>query len=313
MFSPPRSPNVKIPSSGIIPPLVTPLATPGTLDHAGLERVAERAIAAGVTGLFVLGTTGEAPSLPMRLKRELVERTMAVAAGRVPLLVGLLEACVADSRDLAEFAAAQGATGLVLTPPFYFPMTQSQLISYAERLIPQLPLPVYLYNIPVFTKVLLEPETIAHLCQLPQVCGAKDSGGDLERFSRTRALVPDLPLLWGPEERLLDAMDLGADGGVTGGANLFPELYVGLYRALESGDRPRATVLNAVVQQVSQQIYSASYGGPSFLLGMKCALEELGLASGLPAEPLTALDDATRARIQAALPAIKAQLAAALH
>jgi 4-hydroxy-tetrahydrodipicolinate synthase len=125
--------------------------------------------------------------------------------------------------------------------------------------------------------------------------------------------VPDLPLLWGPEERLLDAMDLGADGGVTGGANLFPELYVGLYRALESGDRPRATVLNAVVQQVSQQIYSASYGGPSFLLGMKCALEELGLASGLPAEPLTALDDATRARIQAALPAIKAQLAAALH
>ncbi|MCX6598592.1 MAG: dihydrodipicolinate synthase family protein [Acidobacteria bacterium] len=278
---------MKIPSSGIIPPLVTPLASPGSLDYAGLENVAGRAIAAGVTGLFVLGTTGEAPSLPMRLKRELVQRTMAVTAGRLPVLVGLLEACVEDSLELAEFAAAQGATGLVLTPPFYFPMTQSQLISY-------------------------EPETIAHLCQMPQVCGAKDSGGDLERFARTRALVPSLPLLWGPEERLLDAMDLGADGGVTGGANLFPELYVGLYRALEAGDRERATALNAVVQLVSEQIYSASYGGPSFLLGMKCALQALGLASGLPAEPLTALDDATQARIQAALPALTAQLAAVL-
>ena len=301
---------MNIPTSGIIPPLATPLSTPGSLDHEGLERVAERAISAGVTGLFVLGTTGEAPSLPMRLKQELVKRTMAVAAGRVPVLVGLLESCVEDSRDLADFAAAQGATALVLTPPFYFPMTQPQLISYAERLIPQLPLPVYLYNIPVFTKVLLEPETVAHLSRLPQVCGAKDSGGDLERFSRTRALVPDLPLLWGPEERLLEAMDLGANGGVTGGANLFPELFVGLYQALAGGDRPRAIALNAVVQQISQQIYSASYGGPSFLLGMKCALETLGLASGLPAEPFAPVDDEARARIQDALPAIREQLAA---
>ncbi|MCX6593658.1 MAG: dihydrodipicolinate synthase family protein [Acidobacteria bacterium] len=301
-----------IPKSGIIPPLATPLASPGTLDLAGLERVAERATAAGATGLFVLGTTGEAPSLPVRLKRELIQRTVAIAAGRVPVLVGLLEACVEDSLELADFAAAQGATGLVLTPPFYFPMTQAQLIGYAERLIPRLPLPVYLYNIPVFTKVLLEPETIAHLCQLPQVCGAKDSGGDLERFARTRKLVPHLPLLWGPEERLLDAMDLGADGGVTGGANLFPELYVGLYEALRTGDRPRAEALNAVVQQVSEQIYSATYGGPAFLLGMKCALELLGLASGLPAEPLTTVDPETRARIQAALPGITAALQAAL-
>ena len=301
-----------IPQNGIIPPLVTPLASPGMLDLAGLERVAERAIGANVTGLFVLGTTGEAPSLPVRLKRELVQRTIGFAAGRVPVLVGLLEACVEDSLELADFAAAEGAAGLVLTPPFYFPMTQAQLISYAERLIPRLPLPVFLYNIPVFTKVLLEPETIARLCQLPQVCGAKDSGGDLERFARTRQLVPHLPLLWGPEERLLDAMDLGADGGVTGGANMFPELYVGLYEALRTGDRPRAEALHEIVRQVSEQIYSATYGGPSFLLGMKCALEELGLASGLPAEPLTEVDPGTRARIQAALPGITAALKATL-
>ena len=90
----------------------------------------------------------------------------------------------------------------------------------------KLPLPVYLYNIPVFTKVPLEPETLAHLAKLPNVCGIKDSGGDLQKLARTRDLLPDTPILWGPEEILLEAMAAGASGGVNGGANMFPELFV---------------------------------------------------------------------------------------
>ncbi|MFZ4596266.1 MAG: dihydrodipicolinate synthase family protein, partial [Verrucomicrobiaceae bacterium] len=73
--------------TGIVPPLITPLKERDTLDIAGLERLVERLITNGVSGLFMLGTTGEGPSLSYRLRRELIERTMKLAAGRVPVLV----------------------------------------------------------------------------------------------------------------------------------------------------------------------------------------------------------------------------------
>ena len=290
-----------LPHNGITPPLVTPLTAPDTLDVAGFTRIANRAIDAGVTGLFVLGTTGEGPSLSQTRKREVITRCCEISAGRVPVLAGLIEASTDDALRLADFAAAAGSAALVLTPPFYFSISQDAVIRWAERLIPRLPLPVYLYNIPVFTKVPFEPETFAQLAHLPNVCGIKDSGGDLGKLARTRALVPGLPILWGPEEVLLEAMAAGADGGVNGGANLFPELYVALYEAIHAGQMQRARQLQDLVCRIGREVYGAAQGGPGFLFGIKCALEDLGLASSLPAEPLTLPDDVTRAQIRAAI------------
>ena len=289
--------NANLPINGITPPLVTPLTAPDQLDVAAFGRISNRAIDAGVTGLFVLGTTGEGPSLSQTLKREVVKRCCEIAAGRVPVLAGLIEASTDDALRLADYSAEHGADALVLTPPFYFPISQEAVVQWAERLIPRLPLPVYLYNIPVFTKVAFEPETFAHLAHLPQVCGIKDSGGDLTKLARTRALLPAMPILWGPEEILLEAMAAGATGGVNGGANLFPELYVALYQAIASGDAARARQLQDVVARIGREVYNAA-GSPGFVFGIKCVLEDLGLAGPLPAEPLTVPSDAVRARIR---------------
>ena len=294
-----------LPCNGITPPLVTPLAGPDQLDVAGFARIAERAIGAGVTGLFVLGTTGEGPSLSRELKREVVKRCCEIADGRAPVLAGLLEASTDDAIRLAEFAAEAGAAGLVWTPPFYFPISQDAVIRCAERVIPRLPLPVYLYNIPVFTNVPLEPETLARLAEMPNVCGIKDSGGDLLKLARTRALLPEIPILWGPEEVLLEAMEAGASGGVNGGANLFPELYVSLYEAIHAGRKQRARELQDLVCRIGREVYGAAPGGPGFLYGIKCGLEVLGIASGLPAEPLTALDGLARERVRIAITEIE--------
>jgi 4-hydroxy-tetrahydrodipicolinate synthase len=292
--------NHNLPRNGITPPLVTPLSGPDQLDVAALERIANRAIDAGVTGLFVLGTTGEGPSLSQQLKLQLVKHCCEIAAGRVPVLVGLIEASTHDALNLADFAIHSGAAALVLTPPFYYPIPQDAVINYAERLIPRLPLPVYLYNIPVFTNVPFEPETFARLAQLPQVCGIKDSGGDLKKLAQTRALLPDMPILWGPEEILVEAMAAGATGGVNGGANLFPELYVALYNAISNGEVERARYLQDIVVRIGLEVYNAA-ASPGFVFGIKCALEEMGLAGALPAEPLTLPDDVTRAKIRAAI------------
>ena len=109
------------PLRGIIPPMVTPLLDRDTLDVAGLERLIEHILAGGVHGLFILGTTGETPSLSHRLRHELIERVCAQVRGRVPVLVGITDTSFVESVELGRKAAQVGAQALVLAPPYYFP------------------------------------------------------------------------------------------------------------------------------------------------------------------------------------------------
>ena len=104
-------------------------------------------------------------------------------------------------------------------------------------------------------------------------------------------------------------MEAGADGGVNGGANLFPALYVALYEAIHSGRKQRAGELQDLVRRIGREVYGAAPDGPGFLYGIKCSLEVLGLASGLPAEPLTSLNGPPREQVRIAIAEI-ARLAA---
>src|SRR5690349_10624231 len=107
--------------TGIIPPLVTPLLDRDTLDVGGLERLIERTLGGGVTGLFLLGTTGEGASLSYRLRRELIERASRQVKGRVPILVNITDTAFIESVNLARHAAVCGAAALVIAPPYYLP------------------------------------------------------------------------------------------------------------------------------------------------------------------------------------------------
>src|SRR5580765_8543312 len=97
------------PLRGIVPPMITPLAGRDTLDLAGLERLVEHILAGGVDGLFVLGTTGEAPALSYRLRRELVTHTCRLVNGRIPVLVGITDCSQSGSVEVACAAASAGA------------------------------------------------------------------------------------------------------------------------------------------------------------------------------------------------------------
>ncbi len=105
------------PLRGIIPPMVTPLLDRDTLDVAGLERLIEHILSGGVHGLFILGTTGEAPSLSYRLRYELIERVCRQVKGRVPVLVGITDTCFTESLNTANKARDAGAQAVVLAPP----------------------------------------------------------------------------------------------------------------------------------------------------------------------------------------------------
>ena len=299
------------PLRGIIPPLVTPLADRSTLDLPGLERLTEHVIGGGVHGMFILGTTGEAPGLGAALKHELVRRVCGSVARRVPVLVGISETAITESLAIAETAHRCGADALVLAPPYYFPATQAELLAYVERLAPQLPLPVFLYNQP-YRPPVFAPETVWQAMTMPGIAGLKDSSGDMCYFQKIRALFAELPhasLFIGPEQLLAESVLTGAHGGVCAGANLFPKLYVALYHAAMAGELQRTVELHGKVMEVCRLIYEAGHGASSVIKGLKCALSSLGLCSDHMAEPFQRFSEPERSRIAEAAQRLKASLA----
>ena len=279
---------MKLPLTGIIPPMITPLRGRDELDVAGLERLIEHILAGGVSGLFILGTTGEGPSLSYRLRSELIQRACKQVNHRVPVLVGITDTSFVESLNVARSAADSGAGALVVAPPYYLPEAQPELQEYLEHLIPELPLPIYLYNMPALTKVHFELETVRRAMDEPRIIGLKDSSGDLNYFKSAAEMIlqrPDWSLLIGPEEKLFDSLQLGGNGGVSGGANLFPKLYVKLVEAHRAGNLARAQELQRQIQRVSDSFYRIGKYSSSIIKGIKCAASCLGLCNDFMAEP----------------------------
>ena len=289
------------PIRGIVPPIVTPLVDQQQLDVPGLERLIERILVSGVAGLFAVGTTGEGPSLRHELRHQMVELVCDQVAGRVPVFVGITDTAFDESVELAERAYAAGAAAVVAAPPYYLPMSQPELIRYTQRLADACSLPLLLYNMPGCTKIWFEPSTVKRLSEHPRIVGLKDSGGDLDYLDQTVQLCkdrPDFSVLIGPEELLVQAMRRGAHGGVHGGANLFPRLYVNLHRAVAAGQIAEAERLHELVMQISRSIYSVGKDPSRIIKGIKCALNCLGVCDDYVAMPFERFTAAQRQEVQ---------------
>ena len=303
------------PLRGIIPPMVTPLKDRDALDVPGLERLIQHVLAGGVHGLFLLGTTGEGPSLSHHLRRELIERSSKLVNGRVPLLAGITDTSFVESVNLARAAAEAGANAVVLAPPYYLPEGQPELREYLEHILPELPLPLFLYNMPPLTKVSFELDVVRWALDQPRIVGMKDSSGSMVYFNRVREATrarAGWSLLVGPEELLAEAVLLGGHGGVCAGANIFPRLYVELYAAAERGDLSRVRALHSMAMRVAEEVYRVGQHPSAVIKGVKCALSCLGLCDDFMAEPFHRFRDAERKRIQSALKAVEPEVAAAL-
>jgi dihydrodipicolinate synthase/N-acetylneuraminate lyase len=302
---------MKLPLHGIIPPMVTPLRDRDKLDVAGMEKLVEHILSGGVNGIFILGTTGEGPSLSYRLRRELIKRVCRQVKQRVPVLVGITDTAFVESVNVARAAADFGASALVVAPPYYLPEAQPELQEYLDHLVPELPLPLFLYNMPALTKVHFELETVWRALDEPRIIGLKDSSGDLAYFRKAAELVrqrSDWSLFIGPEEKLFDALRFGGNGGVSGGANLFPKLYVKLCQLHRAGDLNRARKLQKQILRISNSLYHIGRHSSSIIKGIKCALACLGICDDFMAEPFHRFRSGEREVVKARLKEIQAEL-----
>ena len=286
---------------GVVPPMVTPLKSDGSLDVEGTARLVEHILTGGVHGLFLLGTTGEAPDLPYEVRRELVERVCRQVNGRVPVLVGITDTVFSESLKLAEFAKSCGAAALVAAPPYYFAAGQPELIAYYTKLADQVPLPLYLYNMPSQVKVMIEVKTVVELAKHPNVVGLKDSSGNIGYFNACRYQLrdqKDFAILMGPEEAMGEVVLMGASGGVAGGANIFPKTFVDIYNAAVAKDVDKVRELQERIMRVSSLIYGVGHHNSSFVKGVKCALSLMGICSDALAAPREPFNERDRELIR---------------
>jgi 4-hydroxy-tetrahydrodipicolinate synthase len=201
---------------------------------------------------------------------------------------------------------------VVSAPPYYFATGQPELAQFYEELVPQLPLPVFLYNMPSHVKVNFAPDTVQRIAQLPQVVGFKDSSANAVYFQSVMYKMrerSDFAMLCGPEEMTGELVLMGAHGGINGGANMFPELYVAMYDAARRADLAHLRELQQTIMQISTTIYTVGRHGSSYLKGLKCALSLLGIINDdFVASPFYKFNEPEREKIRQALAALPTSL-----
>ncbi|MGW3987442.1 dihydrodipicolinate synthase family protein [Streptomyces sp. NPDC004830] len=234
------------PWTGVVPPVCTPLTPDREVDVPSLLRLVDHLVAAGVHGLFVLGSTSEAAYLTDAQRTLVVQSVAAHVGGHVPVLAGAID--MTTPRVLGHVAAvtAAGAQAVVVTAPFYARTHPAEIARHYRAVAAASPVPVLAYDIPVAVHTRLPAEVVLELAADGVLAGLKDSSGDLAAFRRVVTGVRDhrpasgFSVLTGSELLVDAALAMGADGAVPGLGNVDPDGYVRLDRLHRAGDLPGA-------------------------------------------------------------------------
>ncbi len=168
---------------GVYAAMATPIARDGEVDPTGIKNVVDYLFDNGVTGLSILGSTGEGPALTIAQRRHALEATMEATDGRGAVFTGAASSVVSEVIESLKTVAGSGAEGALVPPPFYYRLGTDGIIGYYERIAEASPVPIIIYNIPSMTKLQIPPEAVARLIEHPNIMGLKDSGGDFGYFS----------------------------------------------------------------------------------------------------------------------------------
>ncbi|PRQ12608.1 dihydrodipicolinate synthase family protein [Corynebacterium sp. 13CS0277] len=296
--------------TGVIPPVLTPFTADYTVDTATLAAQAERMIAAGVDGLFVLGSSAEVVFLTREQRRQVIETVVTAAAGRVPVIAGVIDTTTPRVAEHVADAVELGASGLVATAPFYVRTHTNEIATHFRAIHAMAPeLPLYAYQIPVSVHVTIPEHLLLDLAEEGVLSGVKDSSGidaaarSLIESRNARGLH-DFKVLTGSETTVDVNYFFGADGVVPGLGNVDPAGYVRLARHAVAGDFLAARAEQERLNKLFRIVFvgdGARMGGSSAGLGaFKAALVHLGVfPDGRMAPPHTPLNADELARIQA--------------
>src|SRR6266498_3442512 len=282
---------------GTFTALVTPFRN-GAIDVAAFEKLIDNQIAAGISGVVAVGTTGESPTLSHEERQELIRLAIATAKKRCQVLAGTgsnaTQHAVADTRIAEQF----GADGALLVAPYYNKPSQEGLFRHFKTIADATSLPIVLYNIPGRCSVDILPETVVRLAkECRNIVSIKEASGSVERVSDLRRRLPEsFTVLSGDDSLTLPFMAVGAAGVVSVASNLFPSQVCGLVRACESGDFKSATQLHRKLLPLFKDLFIEPNPVP-----VKTALGWRGVMSGEVRLPLCEMIEVNQARLRKTL------------
>jgi 4-hydroxy-tetrahydrodipicolinate synthase len=285
--------------TGIVPPTISPLDAAREIDEGAIGVLVEHVLQGGSSGLFILGGCGEGAWLTPRQRGVVVRAFIRAAAGRVPVLAGVMLPATAPAVEAARQATAEGADAVVVGSPYYFGVDAAAQRRHIETVIEAAGRPALLYNIPQCTHQMLTPGTVAELARDSRILGIKDSAGDFvafQAFLAIKATRADFRVLQGHEHLVAASLRMGGDGLVPGLANVVPALLVELRLAASRDDGAACTRLQGAVLDLCA-IHEIGHWLPA----LKAACAMIGIGSGMPALPLVPSTEAECRTIAAVL------------
>ena len=271
---------------GSIPALITPFKD-REIDWDGYEAFIEWQIEQGSHGLVPCGTTGESPTMTHDEHNAVIERCIAVAAGRVPVIAGTGSNSTREAISLTQHAKDAGADAALIITPYYNKPSQEGLYQHYKAINDAVNIPIILYNVPGRCVVDLSVETVVRLSKLPNIAGIKDATADLSRPGATRALVgDDFCQLSGEDDSVIEFLKQGGSGVISVLANIAPKQSADVHNAWMAGERDKAEALFEKLAPLADVLFCETSPAP-----VKYAAHQLGLCENrlrLPMVPATA-------------------------
>ena len=282
---------------GIFTALVTPFRN-GAIDDSAFKKLVEAQIAAGITGIVAIGTTGESPTLSHKEREHVIRLAVATANKRCLVLAGT--GSNATQHAVADTTTAEklGVDGALLVAPYYNKPSQEGLFRHFKTIADATSLPIMLYNIPGRCSVDILPETVVRLAkECRNIVSIKEASGSVERVSELRRRLPEpFTILSGDDSLTLPFMAVGAVGVVSVASNLFPSEVCALVRACESGDLKSAAKLHRKLLPLFKDLFIEPNPVP-----VKTALGWRGVIAGEVRLPLCEMSEANQARLRKTL------------
>jgi 4-hydroxy-tetrahydrodipicolinate synthase len=283
---------------GIIPPVATPMRPDEDLDLPRLRWFLDELIAAGVHGVFVLGTNSEFYALDEREKQEVVATAVAHVNKRVPVFAGTGAETTREVVRLTKMAQREGADGVSVITPYFISPSQQEIADHYRRVAESTSLPVLLYNNPsTCGGVKIDVDTVARLAEVSNIVGVKDSSGDLQNTNELVRAVPErFAVMMGRDTLIFPALLFGARGAVPATGNIAPRLLVEIYEKFRKGDLEGSKAAQLRLNPVRLALTLGTAPG-----GVKAALALLGKSLGPCRSPVAALLPDKQEKMRAAL------------
>jgi 4-hydroxy-tetrahydrodipicolinate synthase len=282
---------------GAMTAIVTPFRPDGSIDGDAFERLVEWQIASGIHGLVPCGTTGEGATLRPEEHARIVQATVRVARGRVPVLAGCGTNDTRTTIDGAERAAKAGADGLLVVTPYYNKPNRSGMLAHFAAVTRAVDLPVVAYNVPGRTGQNLGVEQTLALAEIPGIAGVKEAAADLEQLAGIVASRPaGFAVLSGDDALALPGMALGADGVISVVSNEAPRLMATMMEMAVRGAYIDARAIHYRLRALMRANFVESNPVP-----VKVALARLGRCAETVRPPLGEAGESTRRAIDEAL------------